>query len=97
MRRYYVYMLLCGDGSYYIGVTNNLDLRVAQHQDGADTHCYTFLRRPLSLVYATEFDDPNRAISWEKQLKGWSRKKKQALADSDWEQIKLLSRRSSLR
>ncbi len=69
MRRYYVYMLQCADGSFYIGITNNLDLRVWQHNEGIDTHCYTYLRRPATLVYSTDFDDPKRAISWEKSSK----------------------------
>ncbi len=93
MRKYHVYMLQCADGSFYIGITNDLDLRVWQHNEGIDTHCYTYLRRPATLVYATEFDDPNNAITWEKKLKGWSRKKKQALVDGNWERLKELSRR----
>jgi len=97
VKRYYVYMLLCGDGSYYTGITNNLETRIAQHQDGADPHCYTFLRRPLELVYATEFDQPDKAISWEKQVKGWSRKKKKALVADNWDDIKRFARRVPMR
>ena len=93
MRKYHVYMLQCSDGSFYIGITNDLDLRVWQHNEGFDIHCYTYLRRPATLVYATEFDDPNDAITWEKKLKGWSRKKKQALADNNWGKIQVLSKR----
>ena len=91
MRRYWVYMVLCGDGSYYVGIINNVELRVAQHNDGLDPHCYTFLRRPVSLVYTAEFDQPNKAIAWEKHLKGWSRGKKEALVASNWAELKRLS------
>jgi putative endonuclease len=78
MKTYFVYMLLCSDGSFYVGVTNNLELRIAQHELGIDTGCYTFKRRPFKLVYSSYFYDVYEAIAWEKQLKGWRRSKKEA-------------------
>lgn len=87
MKNYYVYMLLCADGKFYVGVTNDVDARVAQHQLGIDPHCYTFKRRPVRLVHASNFYDVNDAIAWEKQLKRWSRAKKEALIDSDWAKV----------
>jgi len=85
-------MVLCSDASYYIGITNNADLRVGQHNEGINKHCYTYTRRPVRLVYAEHFYDPNEAIAWEKQIKGWSRKKKDALVRGDWVYIKKLAR-----
>jgi putative endonuclease len=90
--QFFVYMVLCRDGSYYIGVTNNADRRVSEHNEGIDPHCYTFTRRPVQLVYAAEFRNPNDAIRFEKQLKGWNRKKKEALIRGDWETIKRIAR-----
>jgi putative endonuclease len=91
MRTYWVYMLLCADGSFYVGVTNNLEFRLGQHEFGVDRHCYTFTRRPLVLVHSSDFQNVNDAIAWEKQLKGWSRAKKQALVEGDWPLISRLA------
>jgi putative endonuclease len=79
MRRLYVYILRCRDSSYYIGVTNDIEQRFIEHQNGIDPRCYTFERRPLILAYFEEYDSPLDAIAREKQLKGWSRAKKEAL------------------
>jgi predicted GIY-YIG superfamily endonuclease len=92
VKRYWVYMLLCADGSYYVGVTNNVEARVAQHAEGMDITCYTFRRRPVRLVFAEWFSSPGEAIHAEKRLKGWSRAKKQALAQGDWELIHVLAK-----
>jgi putative endonuclease len=92
MKSYWVYMVLCDDGSYYIGITNDVERRVAEHNEGADTECYTFTRRPVSVVHASEFREVDDAIRWEKQIKRWSRKKKAALARGDWEALRGLSR-----
>ena|SRR5579864_7878982 len=89
---FWVYMVECRDASYYFGITNDADRRVAEHNLGVDTHCYTYTRRPVHLVYAAEFRDPNEAIRFEKQIKGWSRKKKQALIRGDWGEIVRISR-----
>lgn len=86
-RAYYVYMALCDDGSYYTGVTNDTELRTAQHNEGLDPRCYTFTRRPVRLVYSSEFREVDDAIRFEKQLKGWSRKKKATLVRGDWDAI----------
>ncbi len=91
-RAYYVYMVLCDDGSYYTGITNDPERRTAQHNEGIDPRCYTFMRRPVRLVYASEFHDVDDAIRFEKQLKGWSRQKKAALMRGDWTAIVAISR-----
>jgi putative endonuclease len=86
-RYYYVYILKCADGSYYTGVTNDIDRRLAQHQAGYNPDSYTFSRRPLELVYSEYFTDPKQAIAFEKQVKGWSRAKREALIAGDWNKI----------
>jgi len=91
MNEYYVYLLRCADRSLYTGVTNNYVLRMEQHQQGIDSRCYTFRRRPVELVYLATFDDIRDAIAWEKQIKRWSRKKKEALIDGEWEKLKGLA------
>jgi putative endonuclease len=85
-------MLLCADGSFYVGVTNDLELRLGQHTVGIDRRCYTFTRRPLVLVHSSDFHHIDEAIAWEKQLKGWSRAKKAALIENDWPLISQLAR-----
>ena len=92
MESFWVYIVQCRDASYYIGITNNAERRVAEHNQGIDPHCYTFTRRPVQLVYASEFYDPSQAIRFEKQIKGWSRKKKLALIRGDWHAIVRMSR-----
>ena len=62
----------------------------AQYDENA--LCYTYKRRPVVLKYFERFQDIIQAIAWEKQLKGWSRKKKEALFREDWEEIKKLAR-----
>jgi putative endonuclease len=92
MKIYWVYMLRCADNSLYVGITNNLELRVGQHQLGVDRGCYTFERRPVTLVHSSDFSNVDDAIRWEKQLKGWSRAKKLALIDGDWKTVSHLAR-----
>lgn len=92
MKRYYVYILKCSDNSYYTGITSNLERRLHQHENGYYEGSYISSRRPVTLVYYECFHDVRNAIAFEKQLKGWSRKKKEALMRSDWDTLKLLSR-----
>jgi putative endonuclease len=90
--QYFVYIVRCSDGLYYTGVTNDVERRIWEHNEGIHENSFTFKRRPVELMYWEKFADINQAISWEKQLKGWSRKKKEALFKGDWEQIVLLSK-----
>jgi putative endonuclease len=92
VKTYYVYMLQCADGSFYVGITNNLEYRFGQHQHGFDPGCFTFKRRPVQLVHSSDFQNVDDAIAWEKQLKGWSRAKKRALVENDWPRISRLAR-----
>lgn len=91
IHNYFVYILECSDKSYYTGVTNDLEVRLLQHQNGEDPLSYTYSRRPLILRYYQRFDFIEHAIEFEKQVKGWSRKKKEALFLEDWNEIKRLS------
>ena len=78
------YLLQCSDGSFYTGVTSNLEQRIAQHNEGFYPHCYTVKRRPLELVYVDFFGTMQDAIEREKQIKTWSRKKKEALIKENY-------------
>jgi putative endonuclease len=88
---FYTYMLLCADGKYYIGHTEDLELRIAQHQSG-HFGGYTLRRRPVELVWSDSFLSRYEALSAERQIKGWSRAKKEALVAGDWERISELAR-----
>ena len=92
MKQYFVYILLCADNSYYTGVTNNLERRLYEHQNGADQNAYTFKRRPVKMVFYEAFPDPNQAIAFEKQVKGWRRAKKEAIINGDWHLLPGLSK-----
>lgn len=77
----WMYILECADGSYYTGSTNNLDLRLAQHQNGEGAN-HTKKRLPVKLVYFEEYQRIDEAFNREKQVQGWGRKKKEALINS---------------
>jgi putative endonuclease len=91
MKQYFVYILLCNDGSYYTGVTNDLERRLYEHENGIDVKSYTFKRKPLKLVFHEMFVDVNQAIAFEKQVKGWNRAKKEAIINGNWEKLPELS------
>ncbi len=92
---YLVYILRCSDESYYTGITNNIERRIAEHQTGKSRSCYTFKRRPVTLLFVQSFLDVKDAIAFEKQVKGWSRAKKEALIDQDFDRLVKLSRNRS--
>ncbi len=86
-----VYILLCRDGSYYVGTTrDSLERRVAEHNEGS-FGSYTSPRRPVQLVFHEEFDRVTDAIAAERQLKGWRRAKKEALIRGDYEALRELA------
>jgi len=85
-----MYILECADGSYYTGSTNNLELRLAQHQAGEGAN-HTKKRLPVKLVYYEEYERIDKAFYREKQVQGWSRKKKEALITGAFESLKPLS------
>ena len=88
---FYVYILRCADGSYYTGHTDNLEVRLAAHQSG-EMKGYTFTRRPVALVFTEQFLPRQDAFERERQIKGWTRAKKEALIEGDWERLIELSR-----
>jgi putative endonuclease len=91
----FVYILRCGDDSFYIGTTRDtLERRVAEHDDGTFGG-YTASRRPVALAYFEYFERIEDAISSERRLKGWSRAKKQALVGGDMSALRMLARRQS--
>ncbi|NRR91986.1 GIY-YIG nuclease family protein [Winogradskyella undariae] len=94
MKQSYVYVLKCSDNSYYTGITSNLTKRVEEHKTGKHKDSYTYKRRPLSLVYYAEFTDINLAIQTEKQIKKWSRVKKEALISGDFEKLPNLAKKN---
>ena len=81
---FWVYILRCVDGSYYTGHTDNFEKRLAQHQHG-ECEGYTSSRCPVELAWSQEFVSREEALSAERQIKGWSRKKKEAMcAEIGW-------------
>jgi len=74
----YMYILLCSNGNYYTGSTNDLDKRLGQHQNGEGAN-FTKRHLPVELVYYEEFQRIDKAFYREKQVQGWSRQKKEAL------------------
>ena len=91
---FWVYILRCADGSYYTGHTDNLEGRIAQHSSGAIPSCYTFNRRPLECVFSQDFPTREEALASEQQIKGWSRKKKEAMIRGNWAEVSRLARSS---
>ena len=91
MKQYYVYILKCADNSYYTGMSNDINRRFSEHQNGINKDCYTYNKRPVELVFYTEFNDVNQAIAFEKQVKGWGRKKKEAIINDKWDDLKKLA------
>jgi putative endonuclease len=87
----YLYILECADGSYYTGSTNNMELRLQQHQNGIGAS-YTKNRLPVKLVFIKEFQRIDNAFYMEKQVQGWSKKKKEALITGKFEMLKELSK-----
>ena len=94
MLSFFVYILKCSDGSYYVGHTDDMDRRLAQHQSG-ELGGYTSLRRPVTLVYVAEFPEREQAKEFEHRVKGWSRKKKDALIAGDWSAVSAWAKRPS--
>ena len=92
---FYAYMLRCSDGSYYVGHTEDLESRFGAHQSGLIPG-YTQKRRPVQLVWSQDFHTREEALAAERQIKGWSRAKKEALIRGDWEAISALASRAKV-
>ncbi len=89
----YVYILQCSDQTYYTGITSNLDKRLIEHQKGTHKESYTYSRRPVELKFYAEFTDINLAIATEKQIKKWSRAKKEVLINEEFDKLPNLAKK----
>ena len=94
---FWIYILRCADNSYYTGHTDNLEKRLAEHMTGAIPTCYTYKRRPVELVFSQEFATREEALASERQIKGWSRKKKEAMMRGDWAEVSRLAQCKTVR
>ena len=92
---WFVYILRCRDGSYYVGHTEDVPARVQRHQDGTGV-AWTAARRPVSLVFEEEHPSEAAAVARERQIKRWSRQKKEALISGRLTVLKTLSRSRGL-
>lgn len=91
MGEFHVYVLLCSDGSYYVGSTHDLAQRVKAHAEGRGCR-YTAQRLPVSLVYSEPQESESAAVRRETQIKRWSRAKKDALIAGDARRLRKLSK-----
>lgn len=87
---FWTYLLWCADDSYYAGHTDDLERRIGAHQSGT-LGGYTAKRRPGVLPWSREFATREEALAAERQIKGWSRAKKEALVRGDWKEIQRLA------
>lgn len=90
---FWVYILRCSDASYYTGHTDNLENRIGEHQSGI-THGYTSSRLPVELAWSQECTTRDEALAAEIQIKGWGRKKKEALMRCDWNDVSRLAKKN---
>jgi putative endonuclease len=90
----FMYILKCGNGDYYTGSTKNLERRIEEHQLGLGAN-FTKKHLPVKLVYFEVFDRVDLAFLREKQVQKWSKAKKEALIDKDFEKLKSLSKGKS--
>lgn len=88
---FWTYMPHCNGGRLYVGHTDNLEHRVAQHISGAIPG-FTRIYRPVKLIWSQEFATRDEAKAAEKQIKGWRREKKLALVRGDWDRISRLAK-----
>ena len=93
MHKYYVYILQCNDETYYTGITSNIENRLIEHQTCKHPKSYTATRQPVELKYFTEFKFVLDAIAAEKQIKKWSKLKKEALINGNYETLPNLAKK----
>ena len=86
-------MLKCADGTYYVGQTDDIEKRIAEHKNKHFKYCYTATRLPVELVYQATFMTRNEAFAAEQKIKKWSSKKKAALCNNDWLMINKLGKK----
>lgn len=88
---FHCYILRCADGKYYVGHTDDMAKRLSEHQSGV-MKGFTHKRRPVVLVWNEAFQTRDDAKAAEKQIKGWSRAKKEALICNDWKTVSELAK-----
>lgn len=81
--KYFIYILECSDKSYYVGSTDNLEKRTVRHNIGEAAE-WTKNRRPVKVVYFETYDSLTEAVRRERQIKRWSRIKKENLIKGIW-------------
>ena len=90
-QNHFVYILKCADGSFYVGSAHDLEDRLKRHNSGNGA-VFTALRRPVKLVYQEPYKYLDDTIKRERQIKKWSRAKKEALINGELETLKKLSK-----
>ena len=88
----YMYILECCDGSFYTGSTWDIEQRLWEHQQGLGAN-YTKNHLPVKLLYYEEYDRIDDAFNREKQVQGWTRKKKLALIEERMEDLPVLAKK----
>ena len=98
-RQAFVYILRFSDDSYYVGSHRGIDVqaRVSEHDAGADRSAYTFLRRSVTLLWCEWFSRFDDAVAFERRIKGWSRKKKEAFVRGDFKALAAHAKRPTAR
>lgn len=91
MKFYYIYILLCADSLTYTGITDDINRRFSEHQNGLNKTAFTYKRRPVQLIFQQEFNDVLQAISFEKKIKKWSAQKKLALVNGNSDLLQILA------
>ncbi|QIK77639.1 GIY-YIG nuclease family protein [Sphingomonas piscis] len=89
--QFWVYILRCGDGSYYTGHTDDLDKRMAEHQQGLGSD-WTKRRLPVGLAWCEVMTSRLEALEAEHRIKPWSRAKKEGLIARDWARVSYFAR-----
>src|SRR4051812_28646241 len=84
--QFWVYILRCSDGSYYVGHTHDLEKRMWEHREGLGAD-WTRRRRPVELVWCDWANTRDEALEFERRVKNWSRAKKEALISGDWARV----------
>lgn len=90
MMSYFLYILFCDEKEFYVGITKSLETRIQQHKNKQSKYTKRF--NTIKFVYSEQFDNRTNAENREKQLKGWSQKKKIALIRGDIKRLKLLAK-----
>ncbi|MEO9323864.1 GIY-YIG nuclease family protein [Nocardioides sp. C4-1] len=92
----WVYILLCADGTYYVGSTVDRERRLWEHNESPNGAGYTSRRRPVRMVWSADFPSIEQAFTFEKRICTWSRAKKEALMRGDFDELVAKSRRKSV-